>query len=330
MTLEGEIQDGRSNCSPVSEEEFARLLKPQSDRYHDYSGTLELGRKYFLAAAGCLDPYKETVIDEHGLLVRFEEVYLAVSRLVNSFSPDLSVRLDAIEKELNLSQNVVRIGVFPPGRVRGMDLRGGALSRLVSALVASSFAKAFTVSFKNEREPISPVVLIDIKTAMIRIAGLVGNAAAVAKDWWYDNGDVLIVEDIYDPRRASKTWLVETLVAMASNIEAAPNLVPKVRTALLGEVRAAIDELSVPRTPWNKVMSRLSQVTILLAAIVTMIGGVDDVGENLRKANQLAKDAMSYIARQALSIPDERSLLERADQQKRLVARTTSAEGSGE
>jgi hypothetical protein len=259
----------------------------------DFYMKLEAARDYFEACSRCVYPDLVQIVDSQGLLKRFEEVYLAVYALVKDIAPDLAERLQQLESRLNLSQNVVRLSVVatvelvPPGMLAKLGMRFFGVAINVSNV-------ALTLPDEQKQKP-SQELLLDVQVALRRLAGLAGAGSRRAKEYWLSNEDVLVVDGFYDPRKVAKNTVVIYLTQALRDIESNTSIPGPVVKALQAELGSVIEELGRQKTPWNKVLSRLSQVALLLAALVSASADVD-------KAYQNVLNALNSISRQAVPI----------------------------
>jgi len=277
-------------------ERLWRLLRPPLGR-HEYESKLRLGSDYMQAASDCLEVDRLQVVDPHSLLIRFEEVFLTTNRLVRDFDVGHSSRIEGIEAALNLSQNVVLLGTISPDAQR---VQPGLLRRLAGAEVHLAGVRLSL----GEGEPavLTASSLLEVKTALNRLFGVLGTTAAIAAEWWKLEQDVVVVDGIYDPRRVPKGGVRLLIQYALDAVKAAPDLPDDARDVVVGELENALEELDRGKTPWSRVLSRVTQVTMVLAALVTIAGGVDDASENLVTAYNHSRQAIELIQDQAVVV----------------------------
>lgn len=266
------------------EEEIEELLDPDHSDY-ELDAKLEIGRKYMLYCANSLDPSSIKLRDEIGLLKRFEEVFFAIQNIVQIFSSELHERITKIESSLNLSQNVVRLGM---------------VNRRVSSPISFlRFLSSRTIELQipeSGYKKLSSQLLFDFKTALTRLAGMCGTASREAKRWWQTKEDNFVIEDFYDPRHVSKNYLKILIGEIKTSLQEDDQIPSGVIKQLNTELDEVVNELDKEKTSWNKVFSTVSQTVIVLAAVVTITANLDDAYQN-------AKKAFEYISNQSVSVP---------------------------
>ena len=266
----------------------------------NYSEALALIAAYLTAAAECIDPRHEIVVDPQSLLIRFEEVLLITFRMLREVAPDYATRLGEIDDKLNLSQNVVMLGSIalaerPPAPP--------ALVRALSNVLRMTGEKTLALSLPDqEPQPLSFKGLLDIKTALNRMAGLVKATITAAKEWYDHSEEEIVVEGIYEPHRIRRDHVRTVLAELKNTIEASPDIPQHAKAKLLRQLFYATLEVDRATPPWSKIMSRLVNITMVLAATVTVIGGLDDASENLQAAYQASSALVETIRNQASGI----------------------------
>jgi len=279
-----------------TEENLEELLNPDTSDYRLH-GKLMLARDYMLYCAERIIPKDSAIVDPLGMLKRYEEVLFGIINLVSIFNEELANRIKGIDKSLNLSQNVIRLGMIATDEPQPFSLA----NRFLQSFKISAFTSIAGVELQfpdNQKSHINTSVLIEIQTALNRVGGLCGAASRLAKEWWLSNEDVLVIDDFYDPRKVSKTYLDILIANIQSSIisdERVPNNVLKRLDDELEEIR---QELRKGKTSWNKVLSRLSQVVMILAALVTIGAGTDEAYQNSLKA-------FDYVSNQSISIQND-------------------------
>ncbi|MCW9709073.1 hypothetical protein [Fodinibius salsisoli] len=266
--------------------ELEELLEANSsDR--KLHGKLKIGQRYMLHCSNCFNPNNFSIEDEENLLIRFEEVFYAIQNIVEVFSLKLFEKIAEIESELNLSQNVVKLGMID-GRLRRPP-RGTFSKLLLSPSHKIEIPEKGTV-------PLTKQLLLEIQTALARIGGLCAAASREAKEWWYSDEDVFVVEDYYDPRNVSKKYLKRLIDDIKESLHEDPNIPEKVIKKLHSELDDVTRELDKGKPSWNKIVSKVSQTVLVLAAVVTIAANLDDAYENAVKA-------FNYISQQSITVP---------------------------
>jgi hypothetical protein len=272
------------------QQELENLLDPDSSEY-ELHVKLEIGRKFMLYCSESIDPDNMLITDEEGFLTRFEEVFFAIQSIVEIFSSELYQRILEIESKLNLSQNIVRLGMLE------RDLNQiPNLGSFLKKFLLRYFRKIKLYMPEDGYITISPQLLLEIKTALTRLAGMCGASSREAKKWWMSNKDVLFIEDFYDPRRISKNYLAELIVKIKDVLEEDPDDPNDVLIRIHYELNFIYKELEKNKTSWNKVISKLSQIVLMLAALVTISAKLD-------KAYESSVNAFNYISEQSILRP---------------------------
>lgn len=256
---------------------------------HELHQKLEIGREYMLYCSTCIIPRKLLIEDEVGLLKRFEEVFYAIQNIVEIFSPKLSQKINEIESTLCLSQNVVKLGMvngalIPQSKGKFSKLLGPTPHQLELP--------------EKGATSVSSQLLLEIQTALTRLGGMCGSAAREAKEWWYSNEDVFVIDDFYDPRNVSKSYLKILIGNIKQSLKDDPKVPHAVIVKLGDELNNIEKELDKNKTSWNKVLSKISQTVLILAAVVTITANLDDAYNNALKA-------FHYISKQSISLPSQ-------------------------
>lgn len=208
-------------------------------------------RDYFNACAQCIDAGGEKVHDPDGLLCRFEEVFLALRSRIQNLSGDLTTRIDTLDGTHALSQNVVSLGVLAGQSAQARRLRTlGNIQLRVLWMFVQTQAPA-------EPALLSEGKLHEVKTALIRLAGLMSAASRAAEEYDASVRETLIVDGFYDPRRVSAQRVREMVEDALSEIRGA-ELPEAIRTALQKSLESAADDLNRTGTPWSTVISRVT------------------------------------------------------------------------
>jgi hypothetical protein len=262
----------------------------------EYEKKLLAIRDYVLACVECIYPESVQVVDSNYLLRRFEEAYLAAAALMRDVDAGLAERLKQLEEELRLSQNVVRLGAVSSKEF----VEPSFWSRFARVVTYTAVPLAGVTLTLRDDEPqkASAAVLLDVRVALTRLAGLLSTGARRAKEEWLSAQDVLVIEGYYDPRRVAKGFVSIQIKKALDSLAASSSLPLPVQQALKKELTAALNELDHYKVPWNKVLSRLTQVMLVLAALVSAGADIDDAYKNVRAA-------IEYVSRASTSTPEE-------------------------
>jgi hypothetical protein len=275
------------------------ILDPPYVEY-EYDDKLTYAKEFMSACADCLNFDDNIVMDTQKLLLRFEEVFLASLKLIEEFNPSLAIRVKEIDSQLQLSHNAVKLSMLSE-KYR----KPNALEVLLRTLFKITFEiKGISIDLPDKgRVKLSEDILVEIRAALYRLSGLMSSAAGDAKKWYRENEDVLVVDGFYDPRRIPKKYLLLLLQRAKSSVEKENKIPPSMKEAILTEITDIEEQLKKNKTSWNKVCSKITQVVMLLSALITIGANIDEAYLNVEKAYNYTKSAMSYIAENALSLP---------------------------
>ncbi|MEL7834262.1 hypothetical protein [Fodinibius sp. Rm-B-1B1-1] len=267
------------------EDNLEKLLNPDRSSY-ELHPQLKIAQNFMHYCSNSIYPNKIIINDELGLLRRFEEVFYAIQSIVEIFSKELNERISDIESKLNLSQNIVRLGMM---RESLSPTRFVLFRKIQSQDIELQIPESGYKKLNSQ-------LLLDLKTALERLAGMCGAASREAKKWWLTNEDVFVIEDFYDPRHISKNYLKILVGKIKSSLNEDEQIPAGVVKKLTTELDNVVDELESDKTSWNKVFSTLSQTVIVLAAVVTIAANCDEALQN-------AKTAFEYISSKSVSVP---------------------------
>ncbi|MDH5718950.1 MAG: hypothetical protein OEZ22_15085 [Spirochaetia bacterium] len=280
-----------SKDESLSVVDIEKLLDSNKSAY-EFHDALGIGRKYFNKCADCIYPTEIAIIDPDKILNRFEEVYLAIQDIICVFNTELSERISKIETKLDLSQNIVRLGMISSTEFSKKHL----LSNIFKSIEFNVSSIKLAIP-ETGQTTLNTELLLELKTALTRLAGLTSVASKFAKDWWRENEDVFVIKDFYDPRKTSKVYLKSLLDNVLSDLKEKPNNVPEViKIELTKEIEQTIKELDKRKTSWNSVLSKIAQTVMVIGALVAIGANIDDAYENIKKA-------FNYISTEALAIP---------------------------
>lgn len=253
--------------------ELEVLLDPNTPD-HQASKKLEIAKRYFQACANCINTEKFFIEDRDGFLLKFEECFFATVQIAEQFNTEICNRIKETEEKLNLSQNAVKLGLLSNRKLRSSSF----FNTLFNEIRISSFS--LSLPEQNETR-ITSQLLLDITTALIRLSNMSGAVSKQAEQWWVKNEDVLIINDLYDPRKINKTHLKKLVEEYKQSIVSISSTLPGASSEVLeNELQDVIDELNKKKTSWNKVLSKISQTILIIAALTTISANVDKAYEN--------------------------------------------------
>lgn len=278
--------------SEVEDIDYDKILSPPRQEW-DFCNSLENGRDYILRCSDCFYPLHEQVVDKFGLLKRFEEVFLAITNLSRKFNSEITTRMIGIESKLDLSQNVVRLGMLATPDFKNRSIIQSFLYNLAGANLKFP-AVSLTIPDRGAIKA-GADLLLEIQTTLTRLAGLTGSVARIARDWWYSSEDVIVVDGYYDPRKANKELISDLLQRVVDLVKKNQSIPVPLKESIARELEESIKDLAKTKAPWNKILSRIAQVVMLLGALVTVGANVDEAYKNMQFA-------INYISREALAL----------------------------
>ena len=265
----------------------------------DPSHGLRESSRYFSWAAAAIDPVGFIVVDSPGHLPRFEDVFLLATRTLREWVPDLAERLQELDRRVDLCQNVQRLaGVSNTPLINFRHPRG-----FLARFAAPEDGIALTLSTPERGEvPANRNMLVHVRGAIQRAAGITAAGAREAGEIWTDLKDTIVIENVYDPRRIARGILTLHLTAALNAWDNAP--VPDaVKSPVAKQLREAISDVSRDKPPWNRVFSRISQIAIIVAGLTTFGAEVDDCYANIRKALNLMTETAAIRISDPADIP---------------------------
>lgn len=249
---------------------------PESDDRPRY---LQTARKYLAATAETLQIGERRISDPQNLLRRFEEVFLATIAILDQVSPPVAERARAIESELDLSQNLVRISFH-----RGHSIRNWTLQvRLLSFLGIDFPIPRVTLPNRGEVR-VDPDLMVEFRSALHRLSAVVATAQREAERLKRDREDILHLGGVFDPERVSKEYVTHFINRAIKSLQDHQEIPAAVRDSMVESLVDISRDLGERETPWNRVFSKLPQVAWVLAALVTIGANVDDAYDNVRRA----------------------------------------------
>lgn len=286
-------QDGSPPSFPApTPAEMATLLDPPSHEM-DYFLRLELAQRYVRYCAECLIPDRPAVVDPARLMIRFEEVFIAVRDLVDVASNGLLDRIESLEEDQDLCQKMVRLGIMATDRL----VEPTFMERLFPTVSRVSLSSPVEISLQPDTDAtLTRQGVAEAKTTCIRLSGLLGAAARNAKRWWLEAQDVVVIDGVYDPRRVSPLAVAARVARVRDSVVASRTLPDSVKEAVLRELAITANELSSPKPSWNKIFSRLAQIAMVLAALTGICADAKDAYDNI-------VETIQYISAQAGAWP---------------------------
>jgi len=250
---------------------------------HDVPAILDVASEFFKDCSSAINADSMSVQAQQGPIEEFEKVFYRTTTIIREFvqaSPsNILSDVYAVEQTLSLRQHLAVLSALArQGKLRFRERKIHVLTPVLDLLLPRFGKKvAHSVSYNSDQ-------FLNFSVGLQRIAQLVSVAGAEASTKLVHEDETLVYHDYFDLDKCNKPEVIRLIHAAIQEIQASISLNPQQKTSILSELGSVSSELGKAKPRWGRILAKLPQVIVFVAAVTSMIADSSQAAANLRKA----------------------------------------------